>query len=332
MKSTIEHRRRKFPRGAVWMGVAAAACLCVAPAPAKDLKVLMIGNSFSICVLKQWPAVAAAAGDRLDLASLYIGGCPLDRHSDNIDRAGDPAFLPYAFSYNYASVTDQASASVAKLGKKTNIPQALAADRWDVVTIQQASGKSPFAETYEPYAGKIVAKIRELAPQAEIVVQETWSYSPYDPRLAKWKMTPADMHAALRKAYRQLAAHYGFRVIPVGDAVQLFRTRLPVSYESVLSAKEIAALKEPDVPKFFGDVVGRSSWQTTKKEGHHLAFDRSHLNPQGHYLQALVWQAKLFGTDVTAVGYRPDYVTEANAKLMRRCAMDAVRDDLLSGK
>ena len=332
MKSTSEQRRRKFLWRTAWTGVAAAACLCAAPASAKELKVLMIGNSFSICVLKEWPAVAAAAGDRLDLASLYIGGCPLDRHSGNIDRAGDPSFLPYGFSYNYASVADQASAPVAKLGKKTNIPQALAADRWDIVTIQQASGKSPFAETYEPYAGKVIAKIRELAPQAEIVVQETWSYSPYDSRLAKWKMTPAEMHAALRKAYHQLAARYGFRIIPVGDAVQLFRTRLPVSYETVLSAKEIAALKEPDVPKFFGDVVGSASWRTKGKEGRHLAFDRSHLNPQGHYLQALVWQTKLFGTDVTAVGYRPAYVTEANAKLMRRCAMDAVRGDLQAGK
>ena len=33
------------------------------------------------------------------------------------------------------------------------------------------------------------------------------------------------------------------------------------------------------------------------------------------YLQALVWTAKLFGADVTACGYRPACVTEAEAAL-----------------
>lgn len=46
---------------------------------AKHLKVLMIGNSFSICVLKQMPQCAADAGVVLDLASLFIGGCPLEK-------------------------------------------------------------------------------------------------------------------------------------------------------------------------------------------------------------------------------------------------------------
>jgi hypothetical protein len=47
---------------------------------AKPLKVLMIGNSFSVCVLKQLPQCAADAGCVIDIASLYIGGCPLKKH------------------------------------------------------------------------------------------------------------------------------------------------------------------------------------------------------------------------------------------------------------
>ena len=201
--------------------VAVLATACVFSVSAKALKVLMIGNSFSICVLKEMPACSASAGDTLDLASLYIGGCPLDRHWDNVEKAGDPNFKPYSFSWSYASCADNAAAPIAKLGNKTNIPQALVADKWDIVTIQQASGKSAFPESYEPFAGQLIAKIRELAPQAEIVVQQTWSYTPYDKRLGTWKMTPADMHAALKKAYAQLAGRYGLRIIPTGDAVQM---------------------------------------------------------------------------------------------------------------
>ena len=105
--------------------VAVLAMACVFSVSAKALKVLMIGNSFSICVLKEMPACSASAGDTLDLASLYIGGCPLDRHWDNVEKAGDPNFKPYAFSWSYASCADNAAAPIAKLGNKTNIPQAV---------------------------------------------------------------------------------------------------------------------------------------------------------------------------------------------------------------
>ena len=63
--------------------MAASCCFAAevdAPRSRDGLKVLMIGNSFSICVLKEMPQCAAAAGETLDLASLYIGGCPFDKH------------------------------------------------------------------------------------------------------------------------------------------------------------------------------------------------------------------------------------------------------------
>ena len=182
----------------------------------------------------------------------------------------------------------------------------------------------------------MIAKIRELAPQAEIVVQQTWSYTPYDKRLGTWKMTPADMHAALKKAYAQLAGRYGLRIIPTGDAVQMYRTRLPVDYGTPLTPAQIAALAEPALIDFHGDVTGNSRWGKGGKwekdrEQHRLRIDASHLNSEGNYLQALVWQAALFGTDVTKLAYRPEALSEEKAVLMRRCAMAAVRGGWLEG-
>ena len=310
--------------------IAACAVVSVMSAQAKALKVLMIGNSFSICVLKEMPQCAASAGDTLDLASLYIGGCPLDKHWDNVEKSSDPDFKPYRFTWNYASVKDKSAVPVAKLGDKANIPQALVADKWDVVTIQQASGKSAFPDTYEPFAGKLIAKIRELAPQAEIVVQETWSYAPYDKRLAQWKMTPADMHAALKKAYAQLADRHGLRTIPVGDAVQIYRKRLPVDYGKLLTPDEIDSIRAPALFDFHGDVAGNSHWGKGRKGTkdaavRRLNLDPAHLNPEGHYLQALVWQAALFGTDVTTLKYHPKSISAEKADLMRKCAMEALK-------
>ena len=299
-------------------------------AQAKQLKVLMIGNSFSVCVLKEMPACAASAGETLDLASLYIGGCPLDKHWDNVEKAGDPAFKPYSFSYSYASVKDAKDAPVAKLGKHTNIPQALVADKWDIVTIQQASPKSAFPETYQPYADKLIAKIRELAPQAEIVIQETWSYSPYATGLlSKWGMTPDTMHAAIKDAYGRLAKAHNLRTIPTGDAVQLYRKRLPVNYGKLLTPDEIAQKKKYEHVDFCGDVVGSSSWRKGRKgqkaaDEVKLRLDTIHLNSEGHYLQACTWLAALFGTDVTKLAYAPSGLAPEKAKLMRACAAEAV--------
>lgn len=312
---------------------AAIAAVCLATttvASAKQLKVLMIGNSFSICVLKEMPQCAASAGETLDLASLYIGGCPLDKHWGNVEKAGDPNFKPYGFSYNYASVKNQQDAPVAKLGKQSNIPQALLADKWDIVTIQQASPKSPFYDTYQPYADNLIAKIRELAPQAEIVIQETWSYTPYATGLLKkWNFTPEAMYASIKDAYGKLAAKHKLRVIPTGDAVQLYRRKLPVNYGTILTQKEIAAIEKPNTIDFHGDPAGNSSWKKGRKgqkdaDEVKLRIDTIHLNAEGHYLQACTWLAALFGTDVTKLTYAPENLAPEKAKLMRACAAEAV--------
>lgn len=178
------------------------------------LKVLMIGNSFSICNLREMPNVAASMGKRLDLASLYIGGCSLQRHWRNVEVAStNAAFRPYSFNR-----TVDGRKAVEK--GRANIQEALALEKWDVVTIQQASHHSWRPETYEPFGGSLVAKIRELAPQAKIVVQETWSYPPWDKRLAKFGFGQAEMYARLHSAYAAFAARYGLDVIPVGTAAE----------------------------------------------------------------------------------------------------------------
>ena len=50
--------------------------------------------------------------------------------------------------------------------------------------------------------------------------------------------------------------------------------------------------------------------------------DVFHLNERGEYFQALVWAAKLFDVDLSELDYRPDFVTEAEAKLMREIAQE----------
>ena len=315
--------------------VAALACAVVVgfagTVDAKTLKVLMIGNSFTASAMKQTPAVAKAMGCELDLANLCIGGCPLSKHWANVEKAGDAEFRPYSVQMSWTSC-DAKEAPLRKACKNghANIPQALAAEKWDIVTIQQASGQSAFYKTYQPYADQLIAKIRELAPQAEIRIQETWSYSPYDGRLNVWKLTPDTMYAQLHEAYGTLAAKHGLKVIPTATAVQNYRRDLPVKYEKVYSRKEIAALVDPAVPEFYGDVTGSArwgkggSWQKDAAE-HKLRLDGAHLNSAGEYLQGCVWVAALFGVDVTNCPYVMKGLDASRAAVMRKAAMAAMK-------
>jgi hypothetical protein len=291
----------------------------------RPLKVLMIGNSFTGSVMRETPSLAEKSGLKLNIVQCGIGGCPFDRHWSNVEKSGDKSFKPYGV------VSSLSSGDGKKFPKRANVTDMLTADRWDIVTIQQASGKSAFYDTYQPYADNLIAKIRELAPQAEIVIQQTWSYTPYDTRLARWNMTPKQMYEELKKAYAQLAAKHKLRIIPTADAVQLFRDRLPVDYGKLLTRMEINKIAKPETVDFHGDVVGNSACKQGRKgkqkdwEEIKLRNDFSHFNARGHYLQACVWLGFLFNVDPTTFTYCPKVLPEADAKLMRECARDALK-------
>ena len=271
----------------------------------EPLKVLMIGNSFSICALQHMPAVAESMGLKLDLVSLYIGGCSLERHWNNVLKDDDKKFLPYHFSRNTCGKKAATS--------KTNVCDMLRSEKWDVVTIQQASHESWKKESYTPYGDNLVAKIRELSPTAKIYIQETWSYTPWDKRLAKWGFGQDEMYEKLRLAYADFAAKHSLPIIRMGAAVQEWRRRLPVKYTE---------------NSFGGDVVGggrqkkSDQFKRTPENKWVPNCDVFHLGISGEYLQALVWTAKIFDCDVSQCTYKPDFVTEPEANLMKKIASE----------
>ena len=154
-----------------------------------------------------------------------------------------------------------------------------------IVSVQQASHFSWRPETFEPFAASLIAKVRELAPQAEIVVHETWSYCDTEPkgsqRMAGWGLDAKKMYEALHSAYSALAEKHRLRVIPTGTA----------------------AIRFPDRARLFKD---------------------THFNGNGNHLQALVWTAKLFGVDVTRCRYVPEGIDPELAETMRKVAAATV--------
>ena len=296
MKIKVSHKTAVMAL-ALGAGVALAAEPARPEAARAPLRVLMIGNSFSVQMVRHLPPVAKDLGLRADVCSLYIGGCSLERHWTNVCA---PTSAPY-------SVTRSVEGRLEK-EFKGNIPAVLKSEKWDVVTIQQASHFSWQPQSYHPYGDDLVRYVRENAPQAKIVVQETWSYTPWDRRLTDWKIDQDEMYAKLHAAYGDFAKQYGLDVIPTGTAVQLVRRELPVKYaENSLG----------------GDVVGSCTF--VEKDGKWTPKgDVFHMGPDGNYLQALVWTAKLFGVDVTKCGYKPAKMSAERADFLKRMAMKAV--------
>jgi len=263
-------------------------------------KVLMIGNSFSISNCRNMPQICESMGIDLELMSLYIGGCSLETHWQNVVASTNAEFRPYGVEHY------RQGKSLYKEWQYYNIPEALKMRRWDVVTVQQCSHLSWKPESYHPWGDDLIAKIRELAPQAEIVVQETWSYTPWHGGFAEWGFDQNGMYDRLHAAYADFAAkHGGLRIIPTGTAVQAWRRELPVKY------------KWND---FGGDVCGDGTFRKSEDGKTIVDGDVFHLNRRGEYLQSLVWTAKLFDVDVSGCSYRPDFVSVSDAALMKRIA------------
>lgn len=285
---------------------------------AKELKVLMIGNSFSICVGKYLPQVVnSGKKHHLILTSAYIGGCSLEKHCKNLLKAEkDNSFKPYKIT-----VWDSEKNPVNGVAVPGNLNTLLQKEQFDVVTIQQNSINSWNFETFEPFAGELIKYIRQYQKNAEIVIQQTWAYRSDSFSFDIWGFGQQEMYDRLEKSYRKLAEKYSLRMIPMGKAVQIFREETPDKYQPF---DRKAVYKEPALPDVSRDPVGVSLWQTTKAKGRHLHHDFSHLNDGGKYFQALVWYVFLFDEKSAEVPFVPKKISAQMRKLMQKCAEKAV--------
>ena len=169
------------------------------------MKILAIGNSFSDDATRYLYAIARADGYPMQVANLYIGGCPLSLHHKNM-HTGERA---YTLGYN-GHLT----------GFPVSLEEGLTNRDWDVVTIQQASHESFNPATYSPYGVELADYIRRLCPTARLVVHQTWAYERDSERLHQVAgyEHPEDMLRDVVAAYAQLAKDiHADGIIPSGE-------------------------------------------------------------------------------------------------------------------
>lgn len=132
------------------------------------MNVLSIGNSFSQDAQRYLHQIAAAGGTKINCFNLYIGGCCLSEHYQNM-LSGE---REYSLEMNGVST-----------GFYVSLKEALLNRTWDVVTVQQASFSSPEYDAYQPYLNELMAYIRKCVPKARVLIHQTWAYEEGSPRL-----------------------------------------------------------------------------------------------------------------------------------------------------
>lgn len=171
------------------------------------MKILSIGNSFSQDAQRWLHAVAQADGGNLDTVNLYIGGCSLERHWDNVlSRVED-----YDMEGNDGIFI-----------RKISLNETLESDRYDVVTLQQVSGQSGRPQSYFPYVTDLADTVRKNQPGAQLFFHRTWSYETDSshPDFAYYNNDRKEMYWRIRDATEMAAKVINARIIPTGDVIE----------------------------------------------------------------------------------------------------------------
>ena len=275
----------------------------------QSLKVLNIGNSFSNSLKVFFPDVVASAGCELHLEGASHGGCELHRH--------------------WKYISDEESDGVYSLyqDRRFKLREILAREAWDIISIQQASHYSWKPETYQPYANNIYEYIKRFAPNAEVVIQQTWAYRADDPRIQAnglWGINQQEMYDRLTDAYQRLSKDLGgLRIVPVGLAVQLARAKQEKPFENY-PATLLNTLRWPDLPPQGGSLVGACSWKKDEEGKLFIRRDTIHLNERGEFLQACVWFAKLYGRPTSEITFKPSMIADDDIEFLKAIAQEAV--------
>ena len=285
-------------------------CLASFASEPKTVRILTIGNSFSANATKYLQDLTKAGGHTLIHNSLVIGGSSFQVHADKTKAEGK------------ARLYQNGEDLVANL----------TADRWDYVTIQQASIKSHDFATYQPYAGLLRDLITKHAQQAKLLIHQTWAYRVDDPRFTKPNgksgepKTQEEMYRGLTAAYDRLAIDFAALIIPVGDAFFRADTDSKWGFKPDMNPFDPKTAKRPELPAQTHSLHVGWHWAKSKDgKKISLSMDGHHANLAGEYLGACVWYEVLFGESAVGLAFIPKGLPAAHARFLQETAHAAVQ-------
>lgn len=317
--SRISHLNlvRLSPVLVAWVFLAGSPVHAETAAEVQTVKILTVGNSFANDATAFLPQIAEAAGKKVVLLRANIGGCSLEKHCGLMEAAERGEKAGRAYQGTIWGGTDPKT--------PFSLKEALVSDDWDIVTIQQFSNTSYLPETYEPYAGKLIAFIREYAPRADVRIHQTWAYREDYPGFGKDGFDQSKMYAGLESAYGELARRYKMDIIPVGKAFQLARAQPLWHFEYPDTAYDYENPKVGDVPKQPGSLNVGWQWTVDRATGEKVrVLDYKHANVAGKYLGAAVFFESLFGMSVVGNSFQPKGLSAEQMESLQHAAHEAV--------
>lgn len=287
-------------------------CLLLLPLPAaqaRTLKLLVIGNSFSGNATKYLPQLAREGGHTLVIGRAERGGHSLQQHWSYVES-------------NQANPDDPKG----KLYGGKSLGELLESEKWDVVTMQQYSLLSGDVATYRPYAQKLSDFIKARAPQAEIMLHQTWAYRSDAKNFGYTEgqqraQNQREMWEKSRAAYSTIARELGISLIQVGDAFEKINSDADWQYHADPNF-DFANPVYPALPDQTHSLNAGYSWSQQTK----LNFDANHANAAGCYLGALVWYGVLFGESPQKLTFVPPGVAADFSAELRSVAAEVLQE------
>jgi Domain of unknown function (DUF4886) len=177
------------------------------------LKILMIGNSFSVDAATYLYDIVSSAGLDVIIGVLYRGGEDLQGQWEQITSNLE--------SYIYYKWTAQGYNSTPT----TSVQEAVIDERWDIITLQQSSDFSGMYETFQPYLNNIINYIKGIATNAAVKfgLHMTWAYATDSTHAAfpNYNNNQLTMYNAIVGAYLQAMEETNIDILlPTGTAIQ----------------------------------------------------------------------------------------------------------------
>lgn len=270
----------------------------------KTIKLLTVGNSFARNATKFLPDIVKEMPDcDLFLGFANIGGGPLNRHYNlAIKSESDSTIKPY----NYRKPnTNEAY-------YKANLKEILTGETWDIITMQQFSMYSFKYERFVPYFDSLYAYIKKYAPQANIMIHQTWAYRADDKIFLSGEFSQSEMYRLLTENYMIFAKKYNCIVLPSGAAFQLSRKKQKPKFSFPDPKFDYKNPEKERLPMQEASLNIGWKWQKDM-----FSLDAHHANDRGCYLAACTWIEVLFNVDARKISFVPQSVNAKDAKFLR---------------
>ncbi len=181
-----------------------------------ELKILMIGNSFSCDTIEWMYEIAKNAGvEKLFLGNLDSPGFSLSNHLIHAREN-----LPKHFYHTNSNGT-------WSVEKDYLLSDAVASQNWDYISFQQASGSSGQPYSYDVLQ-ELMDLVRALCPSAKFVWNMTWAYQADSTHSAfvNYKNDQAYMYKAItRTVQAKVLPNEGISlIVPNATSIQNART------------------------------------------------------------------------------------------------------------